>query len=609
MARPNQEAIQTFMTITGVSESVAVHKIEEHGGDLNEAVNAHFSEGDGNITHEAAAASQNDMMDIDDPIPVDFRRPPFSLLSSGGYMNPFSLIDPNFGRSLFDSGPDFASRAPFVSHPREVREIPIEVKDGSEQSGHHGIAPTIEDVTGTANTHDPEIHGTVTFDDDDDKDISTTHAAIQIERKDDVLVGNSHGMHPSPSVPGIDDLPDYINKIEEEMIQAAIEASKRDAEKGYLNQHFGARNDLSNSGAQQRQSHQKDAELVQAVSLSSKGTEQGTVFQELGVKVGASEQEAYKFAEVGELGKLTPSNGRLEVGSSSIQDDTEDVEEQPLVRHRNRHMSSDSVESARDIEEIEASAPSSPGPENNIDRPPHNGNGFPSDEWGGISSEEHDEAVMLEAALFGGIPEGGGYHFAHAPHQFMQNGLDRTWGPYSRRIPRPPSPGVAAQRLLREQQDDEYLASLQADREKELRVMEEAEARHLEEQAAREAALEEQRQKEEESCRKIEEEQKVERQLVEKEASLPRVPKSDDENAVTLLVRMPDGSRRCRRFFKSDKLQALFDFIDVGRGVKPGNYRLVRPFPRHAFSDGESALTLNELGLTSKQEALFLELI
>lgn len=35
----------------------------------------------------------------------------------------------------------------------------------------------------------------------------------------------------------------------------------------------------------------------------------------------------------------------------------------------------------------------------------------------------------------------------------------------------------------------------------------------------------------------------------------------------------------------------------------------VRPYPRRAFDDGESASTLNELGLTSKQEALFLELI
>ena len=35
----------------------------------------------------------------------------------------------------------------------------------------------------------------------------------------------------------------------------------------------------------------------------------------------------------------------------------------------------------------------------------------------------------------------------------------------------------------------------------------------------------------------------------------------------------------------------------------------MRPYPRRAFSDGESAATLDELGLTNKQEALFLELI
>ncbi|KAI8530350.1 hypothetical protein RHMOL_Rhmol11G0050800 [Rhododendron molle] len=103
--------------------------------------------------------------------------------------------------------------------------------------------------------------------------------------------------------------------------------------------------------------------------------------------------------------------------------------------------------------------------------------------------------------------------------------------------------------------------------------------------------------------------EEIERQLAAKEASLPQEPTSDNENAVTLLVRMPDGSRHGRRFLKSDKLQSLFYFIDVGRGVKPGSYRLVRPYPRRAFDDGESASTLNELGLTSKQEALFLELI
>lgn len=49
--------------------------------------------------------------------------------------------------------------------------------------------------------------------------------------------------------------------------------------------------------------------------------------------------------------------------------------------------------------------------------------------------------------------------------------------------------------------------------------------------------------------------QEFERKLAAKEVSLPQEPSLDDENAVTLLVRMPDGSRRGRRFLKSDKLQ------------------------------------------------------
>jgi hypothetical protein len=35
----------------------------------------------------------------------------------------------------------------------------------------------------------------------------------------------------------------------------------------------------------------------------------------------------------------------------------------------------------------------------------------------------------------------------------------------------------------------------------------------------------------------------------------------------------------------------------------------VRPYPRRAFGVEESAVTLDELGLTNKQEALFLELV
>lgn len=123
--------------------------------------------------------------------------------------------------------------------------------------------------------------------------------------------------------------------------------------------------------------------------------------------------------------------------------------------------------------------------------------------------------------MFGGIPDESGYRLPFAPHHLMQNGLNRSMDPYAPRMPLPPSPSLTAQRLLREQQvcilslllildlesvndcnyndcvqDDEYLASLQADQEKELKAKEEAEA-----------ALAEERQKEEELRRKLDEEQ------------------------------------------------------------------------------------------------------
>ncbi|PKI48839.1 hypothetical protein CRG98_030777 [Punica granatum] len=97
--------------------------------------------------------------------------------------------------------------------------------------------------------------------------------------------------------------------------------------------------------------------------------------------------------------------------------------------------------------------------------------------------------------------------------------------------------------------------------------------------------------------------------LVTKAVSLPQEPLSDDVNAINLVVRMPDSSRHGRRFLKSDKLQSLFDFVDLCGWAEPGSYRLVAPYPRRAFVAGDCSSSLSALGLTSKQEALFLELI
>ncbi|RWR89365.1 plant UBX domain-containing protein 8 [Cinnamomum micranthum f. kanehirae] len=556
MARPNQDAINTFVSITGTSEAVALQKLEEHGGDLNEAVNAYFSEGDRTNTQPTSVhVPQNDFMDIDDPIQVA-PHDPFSFLAAARNLNPFSILDSSFHRSFFDGRgtADVANRAPWVLHPREVREIPIEFKDGSDPSGQSGSRPIVEDVTGSTHAHGPEVHGTVITNDEDEEDIPVAP-------------------HSAPSAPQPHNVTDYGDDIEEEMLKAAIEASKRDAEEGHSNHQFGAHIDTSGSRLEHRSDLSENVELARAVSLSLKTAEREKAMRD---RKGVSDSSS-----MDDLGRRLAPNGRCFTSGAS--------------------------ETAKGGGEMVDSQPSSSEPHDIGSRPHDNGGAFHSEEWGGISSQEQDEAVMLEAALFGGIPQGPAYHFAY-PLQPPQTGSDGNRGFYPQWVPRSPSPTLAAQRLLREQQDDEYLAALEADKEKEIKARGETEIRRLQEAAAKEAALQDQKHQEEAAHRKMLEEEEFERLLATKQASLPQEPALDDENAVTLLVRMPDGSRHGRRFLKSDRLQSLFDFIDIHRGVKPGTYKLVRPYPRRAFGDGESELSLSELGLTSKQEALFLEL-
>ncbi|KFK31923.1 hypothetical protein AALP_AA6G176600 [Arabis alpina] len=554
MASTNQEAIDTFISITGASNTVAVQKLEEHRGDLNQAVNAYFSEGDRNVVHEAPVnVLQDDAMDIDDVLPAPQIETPLSLLNAARTMGPFSLLDSNFGRGIFENDPLMPRPPSFVSHPREVRQIPIEVKDSSGPSERSSDAPTIEDVTDTVHVQGPAIQENVSIDEESDDDIP--YAPIR---------------RPAGSAPN--NIQDY-NDIEEEMIRAAIEASKREAE------------GMNNPLPEARPSHRDgDDDIAKAVTMSLKSAEE-EVLRNQGYKASTSEIGTSEMTAAQGLQDTEAINGRLAAPSSPFEDDSDDVDEvdeEPLVRHRPRRAASGTMGPPN------ADRSRSRSPEGDDDIPADRGSGFPS-EWGGISSEEHDEAVMLEAAMFGGIPEAGYNHLPFLP-------------PQPRAAPRPPSPSLTAQRLIREQQDDEYLASLQADRDK-------ADARRIEEENARKSFLEEEKKKEEEAQRILEEEQELERQLGAKEASLPKEPQADEENAITLLVRMPDGTRRGRRFLKSDKLQSLFDFIDIARVVKPKSYKLVRPYPRQAFGDGESDSTMNDLGLNSKQEALFLELV
>lgn len=572
MVTPNQEAIDTFVSITGCTHSVAVQRLEAHSCDLTLAINAHFSQGDGSIVQggPAVGAQDNDMMDLDDPLETEAEQI---------HSNPFSLLDPEFRnqRALFDNTAELTGHTSSASHVGEIRQLPSEIRDGNESSTRSGHRRTIVDVTDAERSHGAEVLQSVSVNNNDHFENIPSHYA-----------------HPRQSAPGLDALRDDHNDIEEEMIRAAIEASKKDVD-------LEMSQDLGDIGPHLRQAKHVDPELEHAVSLSLKAAEQGRSKLDgnlVSGDVGSSSSGPNKLDDLANAAEpSTRPQSKEATSSSSVQDEADELEEPQLIRHRSRSTSGTSSRGhPHQVSEGNEAHPAGVTEPNETIQNHLNGNAFSSDEWGGISSVEHDEAVMLEAAMFGGVPEQSGHNFPFAPHHLMRSASDRTW-----QAPRPPSPGLTAQRLIREQQDDEYLASLQADREKELKALEE-------ERVAKEAALEEEKRKEEDARRKIEEEQELERLLAAKEASLAREPAADDENAVTLLVRLPDGSRRGRKFLRSDKLQSLFDFIDVGRGgIKPGSYRLVRPYPRQAFSDAESMLTLNELGLMSKQEALFLE--
>lgn len=105
-------------------------------------------------------------------------------------------------------------------------------EEPSETSNHRppflpfpASAPRIENVIDTL----PENPGTLRSIDDDDDDfpsLRSSHLAGLSGQNENLF--SHHDTDLIPSAPGVSDLPDY--GIEEEMIRAAIEASKHDAE-------------------------------------------------------------------------------------------------------------------------------------------------------------------------------------------------------------------------------------------------------------------------------------------------------------------------------------------------------------------------------------------
>ncbi|MCO5553221.1 hypothetical protein L7F22_006742 [Adiantum nelumboides] len=595
----------------GVRLGLAVLKLcQAHGGDLNAAINSFYSDGEPLHPVQRGNTDEPQMMEEDEPsirqpVPPFPTYPPLSNPAWSGRLPASS------GLGLADdqaSQIPFRDTAPIVSRTRSAREVHVDWRDDTEPRVRSRAAILVSE-----NAHLPSQSPTDFVSDEDE--VSGPASAVSRAQGDglpferitsgaDYNFGNANPSGPLPAIPhneGVD--------IEEEMVRAAIEASRKETT-GMQGLDFGE----GQSGADLagRGRHNEDDAMAWALSQSLKTAEEEKELRRRLLHPGSPQQgfvqenvENHLSPSRGtDLGMLhrkgspsardnithgesgTPSNNALPLGlpvldtpighieSRDTIEEGDELEEQPLLRRRSNRRLNPSF--TPPIPEDRASLIGAQGDQHLETYPSSsmhaNGHVGENDEWGGLSSEEQHEAVMLEAAMFGSLPEdvAARFHYPLTGGRMVEDAdLSDDGGglPNYPRLPQqPPSPSMIAQRLLREQQDDEYLASLVADREKEARAKLEEEMRRVKEVEAKAAAQEE---------HKLQQEAEMRKSRAAERAALPGEPSLDDEAAVTLMVRMPDGSRQGRRFRKSDRLQCLFDFLDVSGAVTQGSYRLV----------------------------------
>ncbi|KAJ9531041.1 hypothetical protein QJQ45_000958 [Haematococcus lacustris] len=215
----------------------------------------------------------------------------------------------------------------------------------------------------------------------------------------------------------------------------------------------------------------------------------------------------------------------------------------------------------------------------------------------GVGRQELEEARMIEAAMLG-LP-----YEPRLPLRGRSAG-GRQAG--ARGGPPLGDPDLHDGRSLRWEQDQAYEESLAADKAKADSSAE----------AAREAAAAARRLAEEAAAAEraaAEAAAKLKATLARKAAALVPEPAPGDPEAVTIMVRLPDGMRLSRKFKKSNALQAVFDYVDVQHQAAtylPGNcrYNLVNQFPRHVFQESDATGTLADMGIVSGT-ALFLEVV
>ncbi|XP_057804471.1 plant UBX domain-containing protein 10-like isoform X2 [Salvia miltiorrhiza] len=75
-----------------------------------------------------------------------------------------------------------------------------------------------------------------------------------------------------------------------------------------------------------------------------------------------------------------------------------------------------------------------------------------------------------------------------------------------------------------------------------------------------------------------------------------------------ILIRFPNGERREHSFLSTDKIEAIYRYIDSLGLAAAGNYRLISNFPRKVYGVDEMSMTLKDAALKPKA-SLFLEML
>lgn len=147
-----------------------------------------------------------------------------------------------------------------------------------------------------------------------------------------------------------------------------------------------------------------------------------------------------------------------------------------------------------------------------------------------------------------------------------------------------------ANRRLREEQEAAFAESLARDaaRAREVEVQRERE------EAERARIAEEQRVAEEKKMREEEAErarlETIESRRVEKTKALKLrdEPQDGAEGVSKLAIRLPDGSRAERRFYSTDTIADVYDFVDTLEDLDEAEYSLITNFPRRTFARGDT---------------------